>query len=257
MAGATRFDDPLAVADEAAALRQPLFVAFDIDGVLAPIVAHAADAALLPGALDSLIELADVATVGVVSGRATGNLARFGFPESFKMAGSHGAERRGVPFEPLTPTEARRLTRLRGLADRAAIDAGPGSWVEIKPTGVVLHVRETKPEIGAKALNDLAARAGSVPGASVKRGHAIVELTTRPATKATAVSAMRLELPPGAVVFLGDDITDEDVMVSLVEGDLGIRVGRGPTSAHRRLRNPREVLAFVRRLVAGLNANRP
>lgn len=250
--GAVRFDDANAVADEVLALSRPLLVAFDVDGVLAPIVGHAADAALLPGMLDLLIRLSASAAVGVVSGRAIENLERFGFPDSFVVSGSHGAERRGTPLAQLSTVETRRLNRLRTLADRAATAAGPGAWVETKPTSVVLHVRETAVEAGAKALDHLAMQAAAVAGASVKRGHAVVELTTRPATKAAAVAAMRLELPPGALVFVGDDVTDEDVFRSLTAGDLGIRVGRGVTSASRRLRSPQSVLTFVRRLVAAL-----
>lgn len=250
--GAVQFDDAAAVADEVMKLRRPLLIAFDVDGVLAPIVGHAADAALLPGVLHALIELSARTSLGVVSGRAIENLERFGFPESFMVSGSHGAERRGTPLAPLSNAESRRLSRLRTLADRAATDAGPGAWVEAKPTSVVLHVRETKPEMGAQALTELAGLARAVPGATVKRGHAVVELTTRPATKAAAMTAMRLGVPPGAVVFLGDDVTDEDVFKMLNDGDLGIRVGRGATSASRRFRNPHDVLTFVRRLVAGL-----
>lgn len=248
-----RFDDPDAVADEVAGRYPPLLAAFDVDGVLAPIVSHAADAALLPGALDALIALSARTPVGVVSGRAVENLERFGFPEEFLVAGSHGAERRGAPLTPLTPDERRRWDRLHTLAERAATDAGPGAWVETKPTSVVLHVREADPERGAAALDELARFAALVKGAHVRRGHCVVELATRPATKAAAVAAMRLELPPGSVLYVGDDVTDEDVFTSLTAGDVGVRVGPGPTAATHRIRDPQDVLAMLRRLVERLS----
>jgi trehalose-phosphatase len=190
--------------------------------------------------------------VAVVSGRAIENLERFGFPETFMVAGSHGAERRGTPFTSLSTAESRRLDRLRMLAERAAIEAGAGSWVESKPTSVVLHVREADPEMAAKALDALSHLAGLVSGAQVKRGHRVVELATRPASKAAAIAAMRLDVPPASVVFLGDDVTDEDVFAALTNGDLGIRVGPGDTAAARRLGDPNDVLTFVRRLVTRL-----
>ena len=114
------FDDPVAVATEVAALDRPLLAAFDVDGVLAPIVAHAADAALLPGLLDALGALSARTPVGIVSGRNVENLSRFGFPDVLLVVGSHGAERRGRPLAPLTVAETERLARLRVLADRAA-----------------------------------------------------------------------------------------------------------------------------------------
>jgi trehalose 6-phosphate phosphatase len=249
---AVAYDDPAAVAAEVAALRRPLLAAFDVDGVLAPIVAHAADAALLPGLLDALGELSTRTPVGIVSGRNVENLARFGFPEVVLVAGSHGAERRGRPLAPLTVAETDRLARLRVLADRAARDAGPGAWVETKPTAVVVHVREANPETAEPAVATLATAAAAVPGAHVKRGHRVVELAAREASKAVAIADMRSEAGAGAVSYIGDDITDEDVFAALGAGDLGVRVGAGETSARRRLRDPGDVLMFVRRLTSAL-----
>ena len=249
---APTFDDPATVAAEVAALERPLLAAFDVDGVLAPIVAHAADAALLPGLLDALGALSAQTPVGIVSGRNVENLARFGFPDVLLVAGSHGAERRGRPLAPLSAAEVDRLARLRVLADRATRDAGPGAWVESKPTAVVVHVREADERTAEQALGALAKAAKSVPGAQVKRGHRIVELTVRAASKAAAIADMRGEVGAQAVSFVGDDITDEDVFSALGAGDLGIRVGAGQTSARRRIRDPADVLTFVHRLAATL-----
>ena len=246
------FDDPSAVAAEVASLARPLLSAFDVDGVLAPIVAHAADAALLPGLLDALGDLSARTPVGIVSGRTVENLARFGFPDVLLVAGSHGAERRGRPLDPLSVAESDRLARLRVLADRAARDAGPGAWVETKPTAVVVHVREADPGTADPALTTLATAAAAVPGAHVKRGHRVVELAVRAASKAAAISDMRSEVGAAAVTFVGDDITDEDVFAALGAGDVGVRVGAGQTSARRRLRHPGDVLTFVRQLTTTL-----
>jgi trehalose 6-phosphate phosphatase len=245
---AFRFDDPAVVADEVVALRRPVLTGFDVDGVLAPIVAHAADAALLPGLLDALGKLGQRTPIGIVSGRDIENLARFGFPDSMLVAGSHGAERRGRALDPLTPAEAARLTRLRTLAERAAREAGPGSWVEVKPTAVVVHVREADATKADRALDALLVAAGGVKGAYVKRGHQMIELACRSASKADAIATMRSEVQAKSVVFVGDDITDEDVFAALGDGDLSVRVGEGATSAQRRIRDPGDVLVFVRHL---------
>ena len=226
---APAFDDPVAVAAEVAALARPLLAAFDVDGVLAPIVAHAADAALLPGLLDALSAL-----VGAHSGRHRVGTQRreprraSAFPDVLLVVGSHGAERRGRPLAPLTVAETERLARLRVLADRAARDAGGGAWVETKPTAVVVHVREADPATAEPALAALAKAAAAVPGAHVRRGHRIVELAARGASKAAAIADMRGEVGAAAVSFVGDDITDEDVFAALGAGDLGVRVGAGP-----------------------------
>ena len=252
MTEAAAFDDPTVVAAEVAALGRPLLAAFDVDGVLAPIVAHAADAALLPGLLDALGALSARTPVGIVSGRNVENLSRFGFPDVLLVIGSHGAERRGRPLAPLTVAETERLARLRVLADRAARDAGGGAWVETKPTAVVVHVREADPVTAEPALATLSTAAAAVPGAHVRRGHRVVELAVREASKAVAIAEMRNEVGAAAVSFVGDDITDEDVFAALGAGDLGVRVGPGQTSARRRIRDPGDVLTFVRQLTSSL-----
>jgi trehalose 6-phosphate synthase/phosphatase len=81
----------------------------------------------------------------------------------------------------------------------------------------------------------------------------VAELATRPATKAAAIGAMRLDLPPGPVLYVGDDITDEDVFASLTQIDVGVRVGAGATVATRRIRDPIDVRTLVRRLVGLLS----
>lgn len=246
------YDDPVAVAEDVMALAAPPLVGFDVDGVLAPIVAHAADAALLPGVLSRLIQLAKHLPVAVVSGRAVGDLARFGFPASLMVSGSHGAERRGLPLAPLSTVESARLTRLRSLAATAANEAGNGAWVEHKPTGVVLHIRESDPARGQAAADRLVGVGALVAGAQVKQGHGVVELVARPASKATAIRTMWDESGASSVAYVGDDATDEDVFRSLGPGDLGIRVGPGPTAATRRLADPVAVTRYLGALVERL-----
>ena len=246
------FADPAALAADSAALERPLLVGLDVDGVLAPIVGHPADAALVPGTIDVLVALSHHGPVGIVSGRALGDLARFGFPEAVMVAGSHGDERRGHPLTALTAEESTRLDRLRDLTERAARAAGPGAWVESKPTSVVLHVRGADPGRSVPVAQELARTAMRIGGTDVKRGHSVVELGARPASKAAAIADMRAESEARAVVFVGDDLTDEDVFASLGSGDLGVHVGVGPTAAGRRLRDPAAVHQLLRHLVASL-----
>ena len=246
------FDDPHELAAHASTLARPLLVGLDVDGVLAPIVSHAADAQLLPGTIDVLIALNARTPVGVVSGRSLADLARFGFPEPVMVAGSHGGERRGRELTALTAQESSRLHRLRQLAESAALEAGRGAWVEPKPTAVVLHVREADPSRSIAAAHDLARSALRVGGTDVKRGRSVVELAARPASKARAIADMKRESGAAAVLFVGDDLTDEDVFATLEDGDLGVHVGIGPTGAGRRLRNPAAVQRLLRELTTTL-----
>ncbi len=245
-------DDPAALAAIAASLPRPLLVGLDVDGVLAPIVAHAADAALLPGMLDAVGELAARTPVAVVSGRTVEDLGRFGFPDHVEIFGLHGMERRAERTVELAEHEAVRLERLADLAADAASRAGDGAWVEVKPASVVLHVREAHPDHGPRTAEELRRQAEDVTGAHVMPGHGVVELLTRATSKAMAIAELRSELGVASVAFLGDDRTDEEVFRALGDSDCSIRVGLGETAARHRLAGPPEVLAFLTALTARL-----
>jgi trehalose 6-phosphate phosphatase len=238
-------EDPDALAARAAALARPMLVGLDVDGVLAPIVAHADDAELLPGMLDTISELAGKVAVAVVSGRTVEDLQRFGFPDEVEVFGLHGMERDGERTVELAAAERERLDRLVAMAAAAAEAAGDGAWVEVKPASVVLHVREASPAGAARSSADLRARAEDVTGVHVMPGHGVVELLTRATSKARAIAELGDEIGARAVVFAGDDRTDEEVFAALGDGDCSIRVGPGETAAHYRLTGPPEVLRFL------------
>jgi trehalose 6-phosphate phosphatase len=248
-----QFDDHAAVAAVAAALPRPVVVGLDVDGVLAPIVAHADDARLLPGVLEAVGELAALTPVAVVSGRSMDDLSRFGFPGHVEMFGTHGLERRDDRPVELGHQEQRRYERLARIAADAADQAGDGAWVEVKPAGVVLHVREAPPDRSAASVAELHRRAADVTGAHVLPGHGVVELLARTTSKATAMAALREEVDGRSVVFVGDDRTDEEVFAALGDEGCSIRVGPGPTAARFRLAGPPDVLLFLEGLIAALS----
>jgi trehalose-phosphatase len=248
----TSFDDPVVLAGQVTAAARPLLVGLDVDGVLAPLVDHAADSALLGGMSEAMraVGALDSVHVAVLSGRSLDGLAQFDFDRELHVIGSHGMETRDRPMEPLDDTEVERLSALDALAEAAAADAGEGAWVERKPASVVLHVRRADPHRGRDALDDLAVRAGEITGATVKAGSNVLELFARSADKGTALVALADELGAATTLFAGDDVTDEDAFARLGPTDLAIKVGDAATIAPHRLRDPAAVLAFLRALAA-------
>lgn len=243
--------DPRALAATVAARPRPLLVGLDVDGVLAPIVAHAADAVLLPGVLATVSALATVTPVTVVSGRRLDDLLAFGFAEPVTVFGTHGLERHGHELE-LEPHEHDRHQRLRTIAEEAAALAGDGAWVEVKRAGVVLHVREAHPERAVDASAEALRRAADVADAHVKPGKAVVEMLVRSTSKADAVARLCAETGAATVVFVGDDRTDEEVFAAMTADDVGVRVGPGTTAATHRVGDPDAVHAFLQALVGHL-----
>lgn len=244
--------EPAALAAALARLERPLLLGLDVDGVLAPIVRHPDDSALVPGVLEAVGQLSATLRVAVVSGRAVADLARFAFPTDVAVLGTHGLERAGAAAIELSTDERERFERLGILADRAADRAGRGAWVEAKPFALVLHVREADPASGEAAVTWLAGQVDEMPGVHTKIAKAVVEMFPRPASKATAIAELREEEGAASVVYVGDDVPDEEVFAELGDGDLGVRVGPGETVAHHRLADPAAVLAFLRALPAAL-----
>jgi trehalose-phosphatase len=244
------FDDPADVAALVVRLPRPLVIGLDVDGVLAPLVDHADDAALLDGVAEALHSLTDDSSihVAIVSGRSLGGLAQFSFGPELHVIGSHGMESGGGSMNPLTDTERRCLDEL----DRATVDAveraGDGAWIERKPASVVLHVRRADRQRGDESLAALLAHASLIDGAHVKVGSNVLELFARHADKGTALIELATRLGVAATVFVGDDVTDEEAFARLGPADVAIKVGNTATIAPHRLRDPDAVLAWLQGL---------
>ena len=243
----TSYDDPAELAHLVASAPRPLLIGLDVDGVLAPLVDHARDAALLAGTFDAVSAVAQLegVHVAVASGRSLDGLSQFGFGADVIVIASHGMELRERPMEILTDTERARLAALDHLTSAAVERAGVGAWIERKPASVVLHVRQVGRELGREALDSLRADAEHIDGASMKAGSNVLELFARHADKGTALVALSARLSSATTVFVGDDITDEDAFARLGPGDVAIKVGDSPTIATHRLRDPAAVLAWL------------
>jgi trehalose 6-phosphate phosphatase len=235
----------LATALAGLAGRRPLLVATDYDGVLSPLVGDPGAAGPAPGAAEALarVAAADGVTVALVSGRGLEDLqAVSGFSGPYRWIGSHGAEFDG----PLTGQSAGRRD---ALAETLAplVTAVPGALLEVKPASVAVHVRQVADPAAATAL--LASADAAVdPSLTKKPGKAVLEVAVTDADKGSAVTRLRGELGAAAVVYLGDDRTDEDVFRRLGPDDAGIKVGEGETAARYRVADPDAVVATLRQL---------
>jgi trehalose 6-phosphate phosphatase len=233
----------LGTALAALAGRRPLLVASDYDGVLAPLVDDPSAAVPSPGVAAQLarVAAADGVTVALVSGRGVEDLRQVsGLTGPYRWVGSHGAEYDG----PLTGELAGRRD---ALAEQLAplVSAVPGARLEVKPASVAVHTRQVRDPDAAAALL-ASADAAADPFLTKKPGKAVLELVLLEADKGSAVGRLRDELGAAAVVYLGDDVTDEDVFRTLRAGDVGIKVGEGATAAAHRVADPAAVLDVLR-----------
>lgn len=252
-AGDLYFDDAVELAQRVAAAPRPIVIGLDIDGVLSPLVDHADDARLLDGVADAIerLDTLDDVTIAAVSGRALASMRTFGLPSHVRLIGSHGMEAADTPMLPLTDVERTRLSTLLALAQDAAAMAGPGAWVETKSASVAVHVRTANSVTSRRALADLGQQTADVDGASSKSGSNVLELFARHASKGTAVHGLRQTINASTVVFIGDDVTDEEAFAVLRSDDISIKVGTAPTIAGHRLRDPHAVLRWLTALAGG------
>ncbi|MGD8195537.1 trehalose-phosphatase [Herbiconiux sp. P18] len=231
-----------------------LLVAVDFDGTLAPIVDRPADARALPAARSAVLALLDLprTKMAYVSGRAMASLeAVSDLPETALLAGSHGVEVRteGHTSLDLTPEESALRERL-GAALTAVADPLEGVWIEEKPAGFGVHTRLASATDTASAeAAALAATEADVDALTVRHGQDILEFSVRGTTKGDAVARLREQTGATAVLFAGDDVTDEDGFGALGDGDLGIKVGSGDTAARHRVAGPEEMAAALAVLV--------
>jgi trehalose-phosphatase len=241
-----------------------LLIALDFDGTLAPLEDEPMKARALPVASAAVAALAALpdTPVAFVSGRSLHDLreiAEHADDAQIFLAGSHGAEF-WVPGEGALDTDDDvDAPALRDeLRNEMTSQVGDleGVWVEPKTFGFGIHTRVASVE-DAQTARDAADRlvAERAPHWRRRTGHNIVEYSFRHEGKDSAIASLRERVGATAVLFAGDDVTDEDALASLGPDDLGIRVGAGETTAAVRVGSIQELaraLGLLARMRAGL-----
>ncbi len=222
-----------------------LVAAIDLDGTLIPFAPTPQEATLddeTVGLIEALSSLPGV-TMGIISGRPRELVESLAhrFPR-VAFAAEHGVWRyaSGVWESALDPVpQLEEIERtLMGLAKRY-----PGALVERKTCSVCLHWRRVEPP-----LHDRVAAAAEVivdewletqPSLERLPSTEALEVRHRAAHKGSALAWLRGHGPAGSpVLAIGDDITDEDMFVSLRESDVGILVASAPRRTQAGLRLP-------------------
>ena len=217
-----------------------LLVAMDFDGTMAPLVDHAGDSRALPRSAAAFAGLAELprTTTALISGRALDSLRAVAFPpENTLLIGSHGAEVwMGPGSSQLMLDDGQRELLADVRKELAEIaEQAPGTLLEDKPAGVVLHTRLASADVAEDAVAAARAVLQDRSGVFLKTGHRVLETSVVNASKGEGIAFLRQAAGATAVVFAGDDTTDEDALGSLVPGDLGVKVGLDFTQAEFRV----------------------
>ena len=231
-----------------------LLVAMDFDGTMAPLVDHAGDARALPRSAAAFAALTELprTTTALISGRALDSLRAVASPpEETLLIGSHGAEVwMGPGSSELMLDDAQRelLAEVRRELE-GIVEQAPGTLLEDKPAGVVLHTRLAADDVAEDAVAAARTVLQDRSGVFLKSGNRVLETSVVNASKGEGIAFLRQAAGATAVAFAGDDTTDEDALGSLVPGDLGVKVGLDFTQAEFRVEAPVHICELLEALL--------
>jgi trehalose 6-phosphate phosphatase len=196
-------------------------VLLDIDGTLAPIVRHAADAHVPEATRTLLIEIAKrYGVVGCVSGRRAATARQIVAIGTLAYVGNHGGEllRPGSTRPEVDSELAEWAARVRAFASRELTPERQRLRVrwEDKDAIAAFHWRGAPDEqAAAGAVEQIAQRARS-EGLAVHWGRKVLEVRPPVALdKGIGIAMLLRGSPARAALYVGDDNTDLDAFRGL------------------------------------------
>jgi trehalose 6-phosphate phosphatase len=199
-------------------------VLLDIDGTLAPIVEHAADATVPEPTRQLLIEISRrYGLVACISGRRASEARAMVSIGTISYLGSHGAEllRAGWTEAAVDPEFEEWARRVGEFTQRLNAAELRRRRVRLEDKGaiVALHWRGAPDEDAAKAMLDVIAAQAEATGLAVHWGRKVLEL--RPPLqldKGAGVRALLDQAPAiDLALYAGDDRTDVDAFRALAD----------------------------------------
>ncbi len=230
-----------------------VLLAFDYDGVLAPLVKEPSGARMRPRTRALLAALVGHYPVAVISGRAWRDVAAFLDGLSPTIVGNHGFEL-GHPV-PVPRAILRRVSAWRRELDRS-LDGVEGIHFEDKRSTLAVHYGLSRAWRRAERL--VYEAANQLEGTRLIPGKKVLNVLPHDfPSKGDAVRTLVARLGCEAALYLGDDVTDEDAFAVGAPLVFGVHVGRGPSLAPWCLHAQADVDALLGRLLAAREPGGP
>ena len=231
-----------------------LFLFLDYDGTLTPIVKDPASALLDSATKKLLRQLSGKKNLvlGIISGRSLADIKKRVGVNNIFYAGNHGLEflfkgRKTFAQESLLKQCLPTLNLAKEELKRA-LAGTKGVVFEDKGVIFAVHYRRVKKDLSRIKLIFKEVISPYLRGKKLKTTTGKKVLEIRPnisVNKFNAVNFLQKSLAKKKreiTIFIGDDVTDEDIFKKLAKSDLGIRVGRKQNSfAKYFLKTPKEV----------------
>lgn len=206
---------------------------FDFDGTLSPIVPQPDSACLPPEVRERLLTLTTLAPVAILTGRSLTDIGkRLGF-EPHYVIGNHGLE--GMPgWEGRSKSYATACAAWRSALERALCDKqrfDPGIRLEDKQYSLSVHYRmarnQPQTEQRLRALFETL-----LPPPRVVAGKCVYSLMPMDAAhKGAALEELMQQADASTAIYVGDDVTDEDVFRLRRHDVLTVRIEAHPDTA--------------------------
>ena len=239
-----------------------LLILTDFDGTLVKLAEDPDSVELSSSRRDLIRQLArrpDL-SLGVVSGRRLAEVRlKIGAGDGIYYAGLHGLEIEGPGLQFVHSQAAHTCTLVQRLG-RSLVDATrdcAGVRIENKELTVAMHVRRAAPGARQRAeeiFREIAGPSLETGALRLLCGAEVFELLPGVAwTKGDAVLRIRAEVErrhgrSAWLMYLGDDVTDEDAFGAVGESGMTIAVGDRPATAAFHLPDPDAVERFLRQL---------
>lgn len=212
----------------------PSVLMFDLDGTLAPLVPHFADAKVPVHTARQLMTLSRSWPVAIVTGRSVMDAKkRLGFTPDY-LFGNHGAERSDQKAS--LKLRHRLNTSREFLHQHTAEFAARKVCLEDKGLSMALHYRQCHDPAATRAwLHEVIK---SLPGCIVvKDGHMVINILQADAPdKGDALLATMQDCSAVSALVVGDDENDEAAFVKAPEHAVTVRIGSPSVSTCARFR---------------------
>ena len=248
-----RIEDVSARLQQAMEAEEPIALFIDYDGTLREIEREP-EAAKPTGAIYALLhQMSDIANldVTIISGRRARDLEGWFGDLPFNLVAEHGASVRRAGQRAWA--EMVRNINLNWKDELRPVlhlyeQSTPGSFVEEKRASLVWHYRKTDPEFGTWKAHQLVDELGALMAnepVTIRHGRKIVEATAAQISKGAAVRRLIDDKSYAVILCAGDDQTDESMFEVSAPNLISIKVGREPSRARYRLRDPAAFRQFV------------
>ncbi len=240
-------------------LREKEIVVFlDYDGTLTPIVDSPDLAVLSPDMRRTVKNLADVCTVGVISGRDLRDVRNMVGIDGIVYAGSHGFEIEGPKSRRAELQQGKDFLPALEEAEKQLRDIlrpVEGVLVERKKFSIAVHYRKVRKDDVQQVEDGVDRVLEQSSGLRKSFGKKVYELQpeidwNKGKALFWVLDALDLDGPDVLPFYIGDDATDEDAFRAIEDRGIGIVVMNRPrpTRARYALKDPDAVGRFLEAL---------